>query len=95
MGLVQEAVHFLNLVGCSSRLIVRVALDANSMAAGMCWSLIQMYQSYKCAHSLASLSRARRVSERMYHDMEPTVAAKPHSDGGHPWSIPLLAWMCA
>ena len=36
MGLVQEAVHIWILVGCSSRLMVRVALDAKSMAAGMC-----------------------------------------------------------
>ena len=27
--------------------------------------------------------------------MGSTTAAKPHGESGHPWSIPLLAWMCA
>ena len=44
---------------------------------------------------MATLSSARWVSERMNRETGSTAAAKPHGDGGHPWSIPLLAWMCA
>ena len=69
MGLVQEAVQIWILVGCSSRLTVRVAFDAKSIAAGMCFGLIQMYQSSRYAHSLAPLSSVRWVSERMYRDI--------------------------
>ena len=75
--------------------MVMVALATRLMAAGMCWGLIQMYQSSRYAHSLAPLSRVRWVSERMYREMGSTAAAKPQGDSGHPWSIPLLAWMCA
>ena len=32
---------------------MRVALDARSMAAGMFWSMIQMYDLSSYAHSLA------------------------------------------
>ena len=45
MGLLQEAVQIWILVGCNSRLIVRVALAMSSTAAGMCRGLIQTYHS--------------------------------------------------
>ena len=64
--------------------MVRLALDARSMAAGMCLGLIQMYQSSRYAQSLAPLSSVRWVSERMYRDMGSIAAAKPHGDSVHP-----------
>ena len=45
MGSWQEAVQIWILLGCSSRLMCRVALEMSSTAAGMCRGLIQMYQS--------------------------------------------------
>ena len=47
IGLLQVAVHMWILVGCSSRLMVRVAVEMSSIASVMCCGLIHMHQSFR------------------------------------------------
>ena len=81
-GLLQVAVHLWILVGCSSRLMVRVAVEMSTIASVLCCGLIQMYPSSKKAHSLAPSSRLLQVSVRKARDMGFIAAAKPHSESG-------------
>ena len=94
-GSTDDAVQIWILVGFRSRLMARVADEMMSMASGMHCGLIQRYQSSKFSGSLAPLSSRRVASESMKRETESTAAAKTHGECGHPWSMPLLAWIWA
>ena len=92
-----DAVQIWILVGFTSTLMAWVADEMMSMASGMYCGLIQRYKykSSKFSGSLAPLSSKRVASESMKRETESTAAAKSHGEGGHPWSMPLLAWIWA
>ena len=78
-----DAVQIWILVGCSSRLMARVAPEKCSMATGMCCGLIQI-PIVQVGPEFGAAVQQVVVSETINREIGSTAAANPHGERGHP-----------